>query len=70
MDKTSSIIIYVLNLLFVISTMYVLIINFDKPLLFQGFIIGFMDGIIVIFFLDLINYIYKKRNKEKNKKIN
>ena len=69
MNKTT-IMVFVLNLLFVISTMYVLIINFDKPLLFQGFIIGFMDGIIVIFFLDLINYIYKKRNKEKNKKIN
>ena len=69
MNKTT-IMVFVLNLLFVISTMYVLIINFDKPLLFEGFIIGFMDGIIVIFFLDLINYIYKKRNKEKNKKIN
>jgi len=50
-----------INFGFLFFTIYVVIINYDKPFLFQGFLIGVLDGfIIIIYTAEFIVYLKKK----------
>ncbi len=69
--KQEKYLITILNLLFLFSTIYVIITNLDKPFLFQGFIIGIFDGfIIIIYTAEFIVYFKKKLIKKRSEKNN